>query len=670
LPKRLVVFADGTGNAFGGRASNIWRLYEALDKRGSEPTKKGVQLARYVPGVGTSSIGLIRVLDGATGLGVPNNVRKLYRFLCWNWEPGDEIWMFGFSRGAFTVRTLAGMIKWQGLMPREVDCLTVTTSEMARNAKGAWRAYRQATAPFRDPGRWSLWRPSTWKVRMSPTVSLARAVRDACVRVKRGLLRQPAHDAVLKIQEGQSERCAGQVKIRFLGVFDTVEAYGVPLEDVRATFDFWLWPISFRNRVCSGIVENARHALSLDDERRTFHPLRFDQTDGREPGSTDIKELWFAGVHSDIGGGYPDDEASLESLIWIADEASRLGLEFDAERIEAHRRRQSKNAHVHDSRSGMKSAYRYTPRPVGSGKEFGGRPIVHRSVVQKIIAGGDGYSPVTLGDDFELDDRRQQISLRRDPDAAEQLQALVFWRRIVNLCFITTLIVLLAFPLIDEPVAKLVLPNATADQREVNLPGALASVIPGFVEPWLKSFWANPILSGPVLVLAVFLFVANSALRDRIKDKARDTWSAASTTRKSHGVERLLFASARLMQSNRAVTAVYRFGARVLVPLFVTAALIFAIFELIQFVTHVSDPESDASYSSSADGSINVAPGGPVYIEWQDFPPQELCRSAGACVRRADQQLAAFGALEIDVARKRFQVHGVGRSGHNSESAA
>ena len=139
--KRLIVFADGTGNAFGGQASNIWRLYEAIDKRGLSPLKSSPQLARYIPGVGTSSIGLVRLFDGATGLGVPGNVQKLYRFLCWNWEPGDEIWMFGFSRGAFTVRTLAGLISSQGLMPREVDGTTMSVAEMHRNSKGAWRAY-------------------------------------------------------------------------------------------------------------------------------------------------------------------------------------------------------------------------------------------------------------------------------------------------------------------------------------------------------------------------------------------------------------------------------------------------------------------------------------------------------------------------------------------------
>jgi uncharacterized protein (DUF2235 family) len=107
--KKIVIFADGTGNSFTTQESNIWRLYAALDKtEKSGATPAELQLARYIPGVGTASNRVLRLIDGATGIGVPSNVRKLYRFLCWNWQPGDEIYLFGFSRGAFTVRTLAG----------------------------------------------------------------------------------------------------------------------------------------------------------------------------------------------------------------------------------------------------------------------------------------------------------------------------------------------------------------------------------------------------------------------------------------------------------------------------------------------------------------------------------------------------------------------------------
>ena len=99
-PRKFVLFADGTGNAFTTQESNVWRLYEALDRT------KPDQVAYYIKGVGTSGWRPLAALDGATGFGVPSNVRKLYRFISWNWEPGDEIYMFGFSRGAFTAHPL------------------------------------------------------------------------------------------------------------------------------------------------------------------------------------------------------------------------------------------------------------------------------------------------------------------------------------------------------------------------------------------------------------------------------------------------------------------------------------------------------------------------------------------------------------------------------------
>ena len=141
--KKIVVFADGTGNAFTTQESNVWRLYQALDQTAPD------QIARYIPGVGTSGFRPFALLDGATGIGVPSNVRKLYRFLCWNWNDGDEIYMFGFSRGAFTIRTLIALIDSQGLVPREIDGERVSHAEMERNAMAAWRAVPQGQLGIR-----------------------------------------------------------------------------------------------------------------------------------------------------------------------------------------------------------------------------------------------------------------------------------------------------------------------------------------------------------------------------------------------------------------------------------------------------------------------------------------------------------------------------------------
>jgi|SRR5450759_2475695 len=112
MAKKIILFADGTGNAFLTQESNIWRIYQSLDSSDKD------QVACYIQGVGTSTFKPWAIFDGATGIGVRGNVLKLYRFLCWNWQEGAEIYMFGFSRGAFTIRTLIAMIASEGLIAR------------------------------------------------------------------------------------------------------------------------------------------------------------------------------------------------------------------------------------------------------------------------------------------------------------------------------------------------------------------------------------------------------------------------------------------------------------------------------------------------------------------------------------------------------------------------
>jgi uncharacterized protein (DUF2235 family) len=326
-PRKYVLFADGTGNAFTKQESNVWRLYEALDRT------KPDQVAYYIKGVGTASWAPFAALDGATGIGVPSNVRKLYRFLCWNWQPGDEIYIFGFSRGAFTARTLVALISSQGLVPAKIEGVPVSHGEMQRNAMAAWRAYRRRTIP---------WHKSL------PTIWLARIIRDIMLGAYHFILRHRSYREVRAAMDGRRE-----VGIEFLGVFDTVEAFGVPIEELRTAIDWAIWPISFRNRMLSNSVRRARHALSLDDERTTFRPIRFDH----HRGDPRIEEVWFAGVHSDVGGGYPNGTISFVPLVWMAGEVAH-DLRFQLGQIDHFRAYQSAIGPMHDSRSG--AAY-YVP---------------------------------------------------------------------------------------------------------------------------------------------------------------------------------------------------------------------------------------------------------------------------------------------------------------------
>jgi uncharacterized protein (DUF2235 family) len=344
-PRKLVLFADGTGNAFTTQESSVWRLYEALDHT------KPDQIAYYIKGVGTAGWAPLAALDGATGIGVPANVRKLYRFLCWNWHEGDEIYIFGFSRGAFTARTLAALIASQGLVPAVIDKVAVSHAEMQRNTMAAWREYRKRSVGYRS----------------LPTIWVVRWIRDVLIYLYQLVFRQRSYAKVREAMDGRKE-----VKIEFLGLFDTVEAFGVPIEELRVAIDWAIWPVSFRNYRLSDKVKHACHALALDDERTTFHPLRIDQAGLAE--EQIVKEVWFAGSHSDIGGGYPESTLSFVPLVWMAEQLGNQ-LRFQGGTIARFREYQSAIGPMHDSRSGAGVLYRYGPRPIHDRVEDGGPPV-------------------------------------------------------------------------------------------------------------------------------------------------------------------------------------------------------------------------------------------------------------------------------------------------------
>jgi uncharacterized protein (DUF2235 family) len=512
-----VVFADGTGNAFRQQESNVWRLYDSLKKGGC--SDGAVQIARYIPGVGTSAVGVIRMIDGATGFGVPANVRKLYRFLSWNWQEGDQIFLFGFSRGAFTVRTLAGMTRFQGLMPAQVDGRRVTDAEMKRNVQRAWDRYRELTAP--------LWQDG---LRMSPHIAAVRWLRDRAVDLKRHLFRQPTHAQVENALPGH--RRAGMVNVRYMGVFDTVEAYGFPFEGMRAIFSWWLWPITFRNRVCSRIVENADQVLALDDERLTFHPLRFDQTPvipkpGEGPDQTKVREVWFAGVHSDVGGGYPDDAVAMDPLLWIHRAAGQKGLEFGELSEKGFKDRRFSHALIHDSRKGLASSYRYQPRQKLSDPAHGGPPILHASVIEKMSIGADGYAPLLLPPDVRLCGapesygRAGPVPFRRDAETDAVVARLIWRRKWLNRALLACAGLVVAMPFLNRLDGHI--PGGLWGRAKA-LAGGVKSLI-GF-DPWplwavYQGVWVWTAL---ILAVAAGLWFWAGAVQSRIKDTAMKVW--------------------------------------------------------------------------------------------------------------------------------------------------
>ena len=291
--------------------TNVWRIYESLDL--DDPT---VQVACYDDGVGTSSFKPLALLGGTFGVGLARNVLRLYRFTCEHYEPGDRIYAFGFSRGAFTIRVLVALICDQGIIktrppvagplgraaaPDEGDA--VYGSELGRLAGWAYREYRRQFTQ-----RFGL-------------VGPARTVRDVIIRRWERVRGRKPYD------KKQNRQVA---EIAFVGVWDTVDAYGLPIDELTDGVDRWVWPLSMQNLRLSDKVGKACHVLALDDERNTFHPVLWDESTESQS-ATDIEQerisqVWFAGMHSNVGGGYPDDALACVSFQWMTRQAGARGL--------------------------------------------------------------------------------------------------------------------------------------------------------------------------------------------------------------------------------------------------------------------------------------------------------------------------------------------------------
>jgi uncharacterized protein (DUF2235 family) len=229
-------------------------------------------------------------------------VLDIYRYACRNYQPHDEIYGFGFSRGAFTMRVVIALIASEGLVDSSNE------DELRRRSV---RAYRRLRLEF-------LPRKLTWPTR------LFRAIRDRLIGWSdrwRGI--EPYDDAA-------SNR---HPPIRFVGVWDTVSAYGGPNRGDHARDRHTGYsPSACRTYELNRKVLCARHALAIDDERDSFHPLLWDEVceeemrERSEVPEGRLQQVWFTGMHSDVGGGYPDESLSYVSLLWMMEEAEKAGL--------------------------------------------------------------------------------------------------------------------------------------------------------------------------------------------------------------------------------------------------------------------------------------------------------------------------------------------------------
>ncbi|MDT5019534.1 MAG: hypothetical protein QOI33_58 [Mycobacterium sp.] len=271
--KRIVLCFDGTSNQIGaGNLTNVAKLFEMLDK--NNPAS---QLAYYDPGVGTlapahtslpSTLALL--FEQAFGIGLKHNVAQGYRYLMQHWRPGDAVYIFGFSRGAYTARALAGMLLRPGLLRSGSENLLPYAVE------------KYAINRYFTQDEYANW---------------AQFARAFCWRTEN----EPLFDTVKQNSPNQVWHYA--IPVAYLGLWDTVKAAGF------LRFGNLRWPYT---RALPNVAR-IRHAVSIDEQRRPYREYLVE----RHP--MGLEERWFAGVHADVGGTFPDHRLATIALKWVTD---------------------------------------------------------------------------------------------------------------------------------------------------------------------------------------------------------------------------------------------------------------------------------------------------------------------------------------------------------------
>jgi uncharacterized protein (DUF2235 family) len=328
MTKRIVICSDGTWNRPDQRSpTNVAKMALAVAPTAPDGA---TQIVGYDQGVGTGNL-LDRVTGGAFGSGLDQNIADAYRFLMNNYDEGDQIFLFGFSRGAYTVRSTVGLIRKGGLLEKR----------HSPRFQEAYQLYRR-------------------------------------------------RDVAVDAEEAKRFRAefSREVEIHFIGVWDTVGGLGIPVRGLRF---LTRRRYEFHDVELSRIVMNAYHALAIDERRGPFTPTLWEnkQKEGQL-----IEQAWFAGVHSDVGGGCKEAGLSDVAFAWMKEKAEGCGLAFDQQYINGVVHPDELGV-LHNSMTGLYRLTRGTTRPIG--QERYANQGVHQAAVNR-HNGDANYRPENLVD--------------------------------------------------------------------------------------------------------------------------------------------------------------------------------------------------------------------------------------------------------------------------------
>jgi len=380
--RNIVLCSDGTGNQGGTTPdSNVFKIYNAV-KINSQKNETE-QITFYDNGVGTSKISIMKALGGGMGVGFKQNVRDLYEFLGRNYKEGDDIYIFGFSRGAATVRAFAGMIEHCGLVvKRRIKEADRSEEEFQGLINRAMNAYE----------------------------------KGKLIKFPDGKIQERNYTEAKLFREDKAYRHSefapkGKLKIEFMGIWDTVSSLGVPQ---LGNFDLLVnkrYPHLFYDFEPKDRIKNIYHAIAVDDERLTFRPMVWDETNFNGGGT--IEQVWFPGMHSNVGGGYDRQELATVTLDWIIEKLSdhkdssppNGGLVLKPSAIDDAKSDANPFGKLHDSRSGSGIFYRYQPRNIMRlcANRLKGQIKIHNSVFKRIKFRTGGYAPLSIPEPKEFE---------------------------------------------------------------------------------------------------------------------------------------------------------------------------------------------------------------------------------------------------------------------------
>jgi uncharacterized protein (DUF2235 family) len=507
MAKRIILLSDGTGHSAASIwRTNVWRLFQAID------LTKADQIASYDDGIGTSRFKPFAWFGGMFGYGLKRNVIEAYKFLCRNYstDPVDrtkpEIFAFGFSRGAFTIRVLLELLMSEGVVR-----YNGSERDLHRNALAAYGSFRKKKGG---------------------------ALFERFVRLFGSIFRKQKHDGQANLEPPE---------IRFVGLWDTVSAYGLPIAEMTKLFSRVIWSLDLAGTELDQRVFRACHALALDEERTTFHPLLWNEELEAASGRERINQVWFSGVHSNIGGGYPDDALAHIPLIWMMKEAARYGLLFkkppesDPDVMRQLGSMADKDGRLYDSRSGLAASYRYGPRKLSelcnnrTGRESDRvvikGPKIHRTVFDRMQAGAFPYAPLGLPADYRVvddDGRPPEVPFEsaKQADARALRQEVVWnWVFLRSTIYFTTLTA--AAALFLYPFFYQAPPSAEFNSPFIwvsDLIHLIGAFLPAFFSFWINSYARTPEIFMAGAVLLVLSQWLGKKLKASISDEIRLVW--------------------------------------------------------------------------------------------------------------------------------------------------